>query len=125
MFKKAWEREEIKEKLTPTGKTARELKKIYESVHSELKFEMETCEDFESGTLPTLDYQCWLQEDKLHYKFFMKPMAKRTVILKSSALGENKEHQGRGPDTGGGPPLKEHQRVRGHGDQMPDRRQFL
>ena len=89
VFKKAWEREEIKEKLTPTGKTARELKKIYESVHSELKFEMETCEDFESGTLPTLDYQCWLQEDKLHYKFFMKPMAKRTVILKSSALGEN------------------------------------
>ena len=34
-YKKAWEREEVEEKLTPTGKRARELKKIYE----ELKFE--------------------------------------------------------------------------------------
>ena len=33
--------------------------------HKELKYEMETCEDFESKTLPTLDYQCWLEEGKL------------------------------------------------------------
>ena len=88
-YKKAWEREEEQENLTPTQKTARELKKIYESVHKELKFEMETCEDFEGKTLPTLDYQCWLEEGKLLYKFFMKPMAKKTVIMRSSALGEN------------------------------------
>ena len=44
-YKKAWEREEKQENLTPTQKTARELKKIYESVHKELKFEMETCEE--------------------------------------------------------------------------------
>ena len=46
------------------------------------------CEDF-AGTLPTLDYQGWLEGDKLLYKFFMKPMAKKTVIMMSSALGEN------------------------------------
>ena len=89
VYRKAWEEEERKENLTSTKKTARELKKIYESVHKELKFEMETCEDFESETLPTLDYQCWMEEGKLIYKFFMKPMAKKTLIMKSSALGEN------------------------------------
>ena len=36
-----------------------------------------------------LDYQCWLEGDKLLYKFFMKPMAKKTVIMMSSALSEN------------------------------------
>ena len=49
---------------------------------------MVTCQDF-AGTLPTLDYQCWLEGVKLLYKFFMKPRAKKTVIMMSSALGEN------------------------------------
>ena len=49
---------------------------------------MVTCQDF-AGTLPTLDYQCWLEGDKLLYKFFMKPKAMKTVIMMSSAFGEN------------------------------------
>ena len=105
-YKKAWEREEEQENLTPTQKTARELKRLYESVHKELKFEMETCEDFESMTLPTLDYQCWLEEGKLLYKFFTKPMAKKTVIMKSWALGENIKVAALTQE--------EHQRVGGH-----------
>ena len=67
-YKKALEREEAEPKLTPTRKTASIFKKIYESVHKELKFEMETSEDFESKTFPTLDYQCWLSEGELLYK---------------------------------------------------------
>ena len=49
---------------------------------------MVTCQDF-AGTLPTLDYQSWLEGEKLLYKFFMKPRAKKTVIIISSALGKN------------------------------------
>ena len=67
-YKKAWEREEAEQKLTPTRKTASIVKKIYESVHKELKFEMETSEDFESKTFQTLDYQCWLSGGELLYK---------------------------------------------------------
>ena len=87
--KRAWEQEEAAAGLTPTHKTATELKKIYESVYTELKFEMETAEDFESQTLPTLDFQCWMESDKLLYKFFRKPMSKQTLIMKESALSEN------------------------------------
>ncbi len=75
VFRKAWELEEIAAGLTPTQKTAKEMKKIYESVHKELKFEMETVEDFETNTLPTLDFQCWIEKGKLLYKFFRKPMS--------------------------------------------------
>ena len=88
-YKRAWEQEEAAAGLTPTQKTATELKKIYESVYTELKFEMETAEDFESQTLPTLDFQCWMESGKLLYKFFRKPMSKQTLIMKESALSEN------------------------------------
>ena len=86
VFSKAWEHEETAAGLTPTKKTATEIKKIYESVHKELKFEMETSEDFGSKTLPTLDFQCWMESGKLLYKFFRKPMSKDTLIMKESAL---------------------------------------
>ena len=65
------------------------MKKILESIHPELKFEMETAEDFESHTLATLDFQCWMEKVKILYRFFSKPMAKRTLIMQNSALGEN------------------------------------
>ena len=42
-IEEAWEREEKEINMTPTQKTATELKKIYESIHKDLKFEMETC----------------------------------------------------------------------------------
>ena len=50
---------------------------------------METAEDFDSLTLPTLDFQCWVRDGRVLYKFFSKPMAKKTLIMKTSALGEN------------------------------------
>ena len=50
---------------------------------------METAEDFTSQTLPTLDFQCWVEQGKILYRFFSKPMGKRTLIMKNSALGEN------------------------------------
>ena len=89
LYRNTWEEEDIGEKLTTTQLTAREFKRILESVHPELKFEMETVEDFDSQTLPTLDFQCWVERGRILYKFFSKPMAKKTLIMKNSALGEN------------------------------------
>ena len=81
-FKRVWQEEEKLENLSITLKRAREFRKIFESVHEELKFEMETEEDFEIQTLPTLDFQCWQESGKVLYKFFIKPMAKKTLIMK-------------------------------------------
>ena len=89
VYRGAWLEEDTRDSLTVTQRTARELQRILESVHPELRFEMETAEDFESRTLPTLDFQCWVEGGRILYKFFSKPMAKKTQIMKTSALGEN------------------------------------
>ena len=95
-YKKAWEREEVEEKLTPTGKRANELKKIYENVHKELKFQ--TSEDFESKTLLTLIYQCWLSRGQ--------PLQHLQVLHETNGsdnevFGTWGEHKSRSPSSGG------------------------
>ena len=49
-FKRLWQEEEKNKDISITQKTAMEFRKIFESIHEELKFEMETEEDFESQT---------------------------------------------------------------------------
>ena len=49
---------------TDAQRTARVLCQIFNSVEKDLKFTVETCEDFNSLTLPTLDTQLWV-EDKI------------------------------------------------------------
>ena len=90
MYKRKWEEEDLKQQLTPDQMTKRTLKDIMESVFKEFKFEMETQEDHESNTLPTLDYQTFMAEDgkTVLYFYFEKSVGKKFVINKESALGE-------------------------------------
>ena len=88
-FKEIWLEEDRQEGLTKTARTANVLNSVMNSIHPELKFTMETCEDFESGKLPTLDTQIWMEGKKLMYEFYEKPMSAKTVIRRNSALSEN------------------------------------
>ena len=74
--------------LDPEDKTAREMKKVMDSIFPMLKFEMETPTMFQ-GSLPTLDFSCYMEGSKVRYTFFQKSMAKKTLIHRKSALGEN------------------------------------
>ena len=49
---------------------------------------METEDMFNNGRLPTLDFDCWVIDNKIYYSFFQKSMARKTVIHKQSALSE-------------------------------------
>ena len=46
---------------TSTARTARLLKEMFNSVEEDLKFTIETAEEFNSGKLPTLDTQLWVE----------------------------------------------------------------
>ena len=70
-------------------KTAREMKKIMDSIFKNLSFEMETPEMFTDGHLPTLDFECWKENEKILYSFYQKEVSKKTLIDRKSALGEN------------------------------------
>ena len=88
-FRKTWELEEKRAGVSKEQKTAGVLNQIMDNIFPFLKFEMETPEQFPNGRLPTLDFQCWLEGDKVKYLFFQKEMAKKQVIHRHSALGEN------------------------------------
>ena len=59
------------------------------SIFKELKFTTETCEDFKNWRLPTLDMEIWVENRKLMYNFWEKPMVRNQTIHKESALPEN------------------------------------
>ena len=50
---------------------------------------MEHAEQFEDRTLPTLDFRIWVENNKVLYSFYQKPVANKCVIHKDSALGMN------------------------------------
>ena len=55
-----------------------------DSIFNNLTFEM-----FEDGHLPTLDFECWKENDRILYSFYQKEVSKKTMIDRKSALGEN------------------------------------
>ena len=84
---RAWREEDIN--ISPVERTCRELKKIMNTIYSNLQVEMEHAEMFEDKTLPTLDFRLFVQDNMILYSFFQKPVANKCVIHKQSALGEN------------------------------------
>ena len=89
-FKESWRKEEEEINVSETAKTASVLGEMMNCVMPELKFTTETHEDFQDGTLPTLDTQLWVDEEGfVRYRYFEKPMCTKKVISRRSAMGEN------------------------------------
>ena len=87
-FRKCWQQEELQEGLSREMKTSREMKKIMNSIFNNLSFEMETPEMFDNGQLPTLDFKCWKENERILYSFYQKEVSKKTLIDRKSALGQ-------------------------------------
>ena len=83
------EEEEEREGISGTEKTARVLKQMMNSVFTNLRFTVETAEDFKDAALPTLDTKVWIEGGRLLYTYFEKPMANKKVMARKSAMGEN------------------------------------
>ena len=70
LFRKCWEEEELSEGISKEIKTSRVMLDIQNSVFSCLSFEMETPEMFSDKKLPTLDFICWVKNNKIQYSFY-------------------------------------------------------
>ena len=57
------------ENVDPEDKTSKEMKKVMDSIFPMLKLEMETPTMFQ-GTLPTLDFSCYMKGNQVCYTFF-------------------------------------------------------
>ena len=71
----------------PRIRICEELNKVFDSIFDFLKFTTENELDFTDGYLPTLDVKTKvLDNGKIDYSFFMKPMKNNLVIQRGTAL---------------------------------------
>ena len=91
LFKDEWEKEDLVSEESDTKRTAGELCKAMNSVYNNIKFTVETEEDF-NGRLPTLDMELWMEEvkgqnrKKINYSFFEKKLNTPYCVMRSSAM---------------------------------------
>ena len=87
-YRKEWERED--ELLSPTERTKRVVQESMIGVTKCLRFTAETCEDFEDGWLPTLDFKLRISANNIiEYTFFEKPTASNRCLQEDTALNQN------------------------------------
>ena len=88
-YKDEWQEQDNKEGISSLARTARVVKDMMNEVFNELQFTVETAEDFDCNSLPTLDTRIWMtDEGKVQYSYFEKPMSSSKVMEKMSAIGE-------------------------------------
>ena len=78
---------------TPESKTKEVLLIIMNNVCRDLKFTIESQEDFRNGYLPTLDTQLKLTPEGITYKFFEKESNTPFVTLETSAVSQQMNMQ--------------------------------
>ena len=78
---------DLKDGLSYEERTRQELLKTFNSNLEGINLTVESEMDFESGLLPTLDFQTRVRGDwEIEYTYFSKPMASGLVIQKGTAL---------------------------------------
>ena len=93
IFNEAWEKEDIENEInvSDTKRTANELCTAMNSIFHNIKFTVETEEDFD-GKLPTLDVKLWMEDvkgqtrKKVNFSFFEKEMKSPFCVMKTSAM---------------------------------------
>ena len=63
------------------------------SINKDLVFTTECQEDFKNEKLPTLDFQMWLEGNKISHTYFQKPTKTPYVIMARSAMSNQQKIQ--------------------------------
>ena len=79
-----------KDERTPEARTREEINKSFNGIFDCLNFTTETQNDFQQGTLPTLDVQTKTSsEGIIDFRHFTKEMASNTVLEATTALSKS------------------------------------
>ena len=85
-YSEAQEKEDISEGQTREKITEQEIRKIMNSINSDLVFTTETERDFMNKRLPTLGFEIWSEKNGLRHSFFEKPQTPNGVLLRTTML---------------------------------------
>ena len=80
-----WNQEDIKAGKSAVRRTADILLEIMNSIMTFLTFTLEIGEDFGDKKLPTLDVKIWVEQNRILYNFFEKPMSTNLVLHAKTA----------------------------------------
>ena len=77
--------------LQADQRTFKLLRQIADSIDSDIQFEEDTPSKHESGRLPCLDLQLWIEKDsegvdQVQWEFYKKPMSSQLLVMERSAL---------------------------------------
>ena len=62
------------------------------AINPDLKFTIESHEDFENGRLATLDAELYMKNGRVHHSYYEKPMKTPLLLMQKSAMGEQQKH---------------------------------
>ena len=83
-----WEQEDRTAGVSQEDRTSKAILDSMNSILDFLIFTKESPGDFPDGKLPTLDIKVWLENLRIWYQFFQKPMSNNVVIQEQAALSE-------------------------------------
>ena len=93
-YRDDWRLQDEEKGESNARRTANELRNAMNSVFPNIQFTTEIEEDFETGRLPTLDVEIWMEKGengkrgKLIYSFFEKKMKNPYCVMQKSAMPE-------------------------------------
>jgi hypothetical protein len=84
-----WEAEDKVCGLSDDQRTMREFQKMANTQLDFIRVTYDTCTDHESGKLPILDLQCWVEARIIYHMYYEKPMSSQYCIKEASAMSAN------------------------------------
>ena len=92
-FRQEWKEEDEIENLSDLQRMGNVCKEIMDTVNPDLKFTVESEEDFDNKRLQTLDFETWTNPDgSISHSFFEKSMQTPLVTMERSAMGSQQKH---------------------------------
>ena len=61
------------------------------TINKDLEFTAETASEFGNSRLPTLDFELWLENDRIQHHYFQKAMKTPFVVMKRSAMAQTQK----------------------------------
>ena len=93
MYKLEWEQEDDRENLTNLKRMGNRCLEAMNSINPDLRFTVESEEDFENGRIQTLDFEEWSNPDgTVSHSFFEKAMQTPLVTMERTAMAAQQKH---------------------------------
>ena len=94
-FREEWRVEDERKKLegeTTLKRMSTQCQIAMNSINPDLKFTVETTEEFEDNREPTLDFSIWLEKAQILHSYYEKAMKTPLLLMQKTAMSEQQKY---------------------------------